>query len=89
MSYLVVPIPHSSPEAPPAARLVAKLMQEGYRPGAPSRVDLQARTADAEILQDCLCPNCLGAGLAYRPFVKGDSYRVIGLCQVCGAGEEF
>jgi hypothetical protein len=68
--------------------LIAGLLRDGFRPGAPPRVSLLARTIDAEVCQEIICPNCHGTSLAYRPFVKGNTYRVVALCR-CGHGEEI
>jgi hypothetical protein len=67
--------------------LIAQLLRDGFRPGAPPRVRLRARTIDAETCKEVICSGCHGTGLAYSPFVRGNAYRVVALCS-CGHGEK-
>ena len=70
-----------------------RLRSAGYRPGSPSA---EVAAADAGVCARIACPDCLRAGLDYRPYVgptpraRGDLlYRPLAVCMGCGRAEEF
>jgi hypothetical protein len=84
-----MPLSITPPPAPvKVPGLLLELLRAGYKPGSPARVSLDAQSIDAQTCQEARCPECLSP-LAYRPFHRGGSYRVVGLCTSCGETEEF
>lgn len=63
-------------------------MAEGYRPGAPEHIPDATQIDNAVICRSLRCPSCLRRGLQYKPFQRGRSYRVLGVCGFCGSCEE-
>ena len=74
---------------PLAFVLAGALGKEGYRPGPPAGLTEEAGRIDAEACLEMLCPHCRAAGLDYRPYHKGRSYRALAVCKRCGFAEEF
>jgi hypothetical protein len=60
----------------------------GFVAGAPPRVSPDGRAIDKRVCRHLKCAACRRRGLDYRPFRRGDDYRVLAACLHCGAGEE-
>ena len=69
--------------------LHAKLTAAGFVLGFPAALTLASRAADQRTCAHMKCPSCRRRGLAYRPYCRGNRYRVIASCPACFAAEEL
>jgi hypothetical protein len=70
-------------------RLQIALLLQGYRQGPPPNLKAEAVRIDRDILAEAECPACRRVGLSCKPYHRGRSYRVLGVCLPCGHAEEF
>jgi hypothetical protein len=82
------PVKAQPPIRPPAPRLFARLLEEGYAPGAPPTLTAWCLQIDQGLARRSLCPICRCRGLDFRPFHKGRLYRIVCCCLGCGYEEE-
>jgi hypothetical protein len=81
---------HARPAVQTAADLEAAFRSEGFTPGAPPLLSARALAIDLACARRARCPACRRRLLQFRPFHRGDAYRVLLACLAlgCGAGEE-
>jgi hypothetical protein len=79
---------------PTLPEISARLLADGFRPGAPSRI---AHEADSAIAEEADCDECGRRGLVYHAFTRQPKelsspttvYVAVAVCPACGAAEEF
>jgi hypothetical protein len=73
-----------------AGALEARLLADGFRPGAPPTLPPEALAVDRQTLRRARCEACRARGLACRPYHHPATgrYRVLAVC-ACGHAVEF
>jgi hypothetical protein len=67
----------------------AEPCHQGFRPGTPARVSAVERQIDVDLCAEAVCAGCGHEGLEFRPYHRGDCYRIMAACSQCGSVEEF
>lgn len=76
--------------APPTlGDLERRLAGAGWKPGTPPGLTNLTVQTDLRICKQMKCPGCKRRGLEYRPYHRGQRYRVLAACPHCHAAEEF
>jgi hypothetical protein len=70
-------------------QLEASFRQDGYEPGIPPGLSVEAQRIDRAVCRRSRCGKCRGRGLHWRPWHRGSSYRIAAVCPVCGISEEM
>lgn len=79
----------SLPRFPSATMVILAWKRQGWIEGFPRHLEEWVRLVDEGIVAKMICPQCERRGMKYLPFQRHRDYRVLALCERCGASEEF